>query len=102
MTKPKIIIFLKAPPNLLSDHYDPVYEEGPLLCRKVRAHSVKQIGDKEQPIHIKPIGCCPNNEDGKVKSHFINKKQKLKLKLPHFPRLSHTYGINIPDVGRDL
>lgn len=74
MTKPKIIIFLKAPPNLLSDHYDPVYEEGPLLCRKVRAHSVKQIGDKEQPIHIKPIGCCPNNEDGKVKSHFINKK----------------------------
>lgn len=55
----------KPPPNLLSDHYDPVYEEGPLLCRKVRAHSVKQIGDKEQPIHIKPIGCCPNNEDGK-------------------------------------
>lgn len=55
----------KAPVNLLSDHYDAVYEEGPLVCRKVRAHSVKIIGDKQQPIHIKPIGCCPNNEDGK-------------------------------------
>jgi hypothetical protein len=53
------------PTNLLTDLYDPVYEEGPLLCRKVRAHSIKKVGDTEQPIHIKPIGCCPNNEDGK-------------------------------------
>ena len=27
---------ISVPPNLLSDLYDPVYEEGPLLCKKVR------------------------------------------------------------------
>merc|ERR1712113_235756 len=55
----------KFPSNLLSDLYDPVYEEGPLLCRKTRAMGAKGIGNGEQPIHVKPIGCCPNNEDGK-------------------------------------
>ena len=55
----------KFPSNLLSDLYDPVYEEGPLLCRKTRAMGAKGIGNGEQPVHVKPIGCCPNNEDGK-------------------------------------
>lgn len=55
----------KLPVNLLTDLYSPVYEEGPLLCRKVRANRVIGIGDNTQPIHIKPIGCCPNNADGK-------------------------------------
>jgi len=55
----------KFPSNLLSDLYDPVYEEGPLLCRKTRAMGAKGVGNGEQPVHVKPIGCCPNNEDGK-------------------------------------
>lgn len=54
-----------APPNLLSDLYDPVYEEGPLLCKKSRSASDRGVGDGTQPIHIKPIGCCPNHADGK-------------------------------------
>ena len=49
----------------MSDLYDPVYEEGPLLCRKTRAMGAKGVGNGEQPVHVKPIGCCPNNEDGK-------------------------------------
>ena len=53
------------PQNIMSDLYDAVYEEGPLLCKKVSAHSTNGIGDKTQPLHIKPIGCCPNNADGK-------------------------------------
>jgi len=54
-----------APSNLLSDLYDPVYEEGPLLCRKTRQTEDKGIGAGYAPLHVKPIGCCPNNEDGK-------------------------------------
>ena len=55
----------KNPGNLLTDLYDPVYEEGPLLCRKTRSTQDKGIGAGFQPLHVKPIGCCPNNEDGK-------------------------------------
>ena len=55
----------KQPQNLLSDLYDPVYEEGPLLCRKTRSPMDKGVGAGYQPLHVKPIGCCPNNEDGK-------------------------------------
>jgi uncharacterized protein YegL len=56
-----------APPNLLSDFFAPVYEKGPLVCKKVRAVPENGIVGpaRDIPIHVKPIGCCPNNEDGK-------------------------------------
>lgn len=62
---PSGLAFNSAPSSLLADLYDPVYDEGPLICKKVRNPELQGIGAGDNPIHIKPIGCCPNNEDGK-------------------------------------